>query len=333
MAFNATVSAATPITRSGSDRISESDYHGLMRTVEYDSIAGYLSSIQENPAIKGMFMFDSMGQDTLTEGRKIRPGGQVPLNEDSEDIPMQTNQSGFPYSWGASYFRKGAYWTRQTASQDDIGEIQSQGQYLKDSGMRTIKFAMSDALDRGVDPTTTQFLCNDGMGLVDSGRPNPDPDGGTWSNLVASAATTITPSLLDDARQLAWNIPMPNGDKCYGQTVDKIYIPAAYENALRIVLKTENDVGTAINDINPEYNRGWKYEVIPELTANNIFFTLKGYNSPENTLKFRWRENPTVVPLDFDRNPDMSGMRIRFAFTIGCVDPRNKIMGAALTAL
>lgn len=329
MAFTATPSALSRITRTGSDRLNVGDYD-LRHSTIYDKAVDDVMAELSAPELEGLFMMDNMPFDTESVSRKAYPGGQVPLNDDDDTIPLMQDSHGFPYTWGANYFRLGREWTQQTEDEDDTGMVAKSASFLSAAAQRTIRAARVDALDRGVDAATTQFLCSDGLCLIDGGRPNPDPNGGTWSNLEATGA--ITPDLLEDARLNALAVTAQNGDKLYLE-LDTIYIRPVYENDLLIALNSLGKVNSANNDINPEHGRGWNYKVIKELEANNIFYSVKQpMMGDELGLRFRWRVAPNVKPTWVERNPDIKGVRIRMAFTIGCMDPRASLRGGPLTA-
>jgi hypothetical protein len=329
MPYNETPSAVSSKTRSASDQVKVQDYDGLIYQVSYDTITDGVQSDFEASVLKSLFMMGNMSKDTLSQGNLTRPGGQVPLNDDDNEIPMLTNRRGFDYLWQAYQFRLGYTYTKRMEEEDSIGEIARFDSYLRDAAKRTLRETLIDALDRGVDPTTAPFLCEDGLGLIDSGRPNPDPNAGTWSNLFSSGEISI--SMLNSARLAVSRIPHDNGDRSY-QNIDTIYIPDTYENSIRVVLGTANDVGTAINDINPEYNRGWKYKVIPELRANNIFYSLTGVSDPDKGLKFLWRIAPEIDPIRYE-DPHKKGAVLRFRFAYGCDSPRFKLAGGPLDSL
>lgn len=328
MPYSETPSALSAYQRSGSDKLSPYDYtlrHNTIYTKVHDDVVAELDA----PELMQLFRVDSMEFDEVSEGRNAEPGGQVPMNEDGEALPLQNDSKGFPYTWGAYYYRLGRSWTRRTESEDDVGAVSKSAMRLTNAAKRTIRAARVDALDRGVDPTgTTQFLCADGEALIADARPNPDPNAGTWSNLEALG--DITPDLLEDARLNALAVTAQNGDQLFS-TISKIYIRPAYENDLLVALNSLGKVGTALNDINPEKGRGWQYEVINELQSNQIYYTISNGDMDEMGLKFRWRAAPTVVPIN-PEDPDVMGIRIRFAFAIGCIDPRTSLRGGKLNA-
>jgi len=267
--------------------------------------------------------------ETVTVQGKLYPGGTAPINRDTDDLPYMTAGEGFAHSYQTYNYRNAVKHERTLEEVDDVGSISEEANWLFDTGRRTLLNAMADVFNRAVAPTNAPFLCADGMYVVDAARPNPDPRAGTWSN--EETIGDITEDLLFTAALNASQMRGPNGDRLH-QKIVKLYIKPDYEQVLWKELNTALEVGVSVNTANWAKAR-FTYEVIPELTDDAIFYSVSdNLKGPKNGLMIRWRVKPGIMPVEME-NPDVIAKRIRFAFGLGCYDPRYAWRGGQLNAL
>ena len=327
MDITKTPSAISSLGITGSEMLTPETYVNLINAYGDEVMEGTYGTI-EDEQLMGLFLIKDQKQDIYKIKTKMRPGGVVPLSRDGDDLTFMTAVEGFPYELRTYQYRLAIKHERKLEEVDDIGTITSQYDWLMDASKRTLKYAMADVFNRGVDPTTAPFLCPDGLALIDSGRPNPDPKVPTWSNLEASSA--ITEEALFTAHSNAWSMTDAKGDPLR-QKIQKIYIPQSAERLMWQLLKTDKKIGSANNDANWAAGR-FDFEVMDELTSDSIFYMVGDAKSNDNGLQFRFQKRPSLADLNFE-NPDIMGKRIRFSFGIGCLDPRYVWRGGALTGL
>jgi len=181
--------------------------------------------------------------------------------------------------------------------------------------------------NRAVSPSNAPFVCLDGMYLIDTARPNPDPHAPAWSNQESNAG--ITADSLFAATLNAHNTIGPNGDPLRLK-IKKILIPIANDKTLWTLLNTDRAVGSGNNDANWASGSRFNYEVMDDLTSASIFYLLDDPKSKKNGLELRWRVRPALADINFE-NPDIMGKRIRFGFGLGCLDPRYVWRGGVIS--
>lgn len=325
--FAETASATTVYPFAHSDVLTQQHFENLIHGT-YDELEEAFKADLSGSVLMNMFREVTQKFETVTVRGKLYPGGTAPLNRDTDELPFMTAGEGFGHTYQTYNYRNAVKHERTLEEVDDVGVIAERAEWLFDTARRTILNAMADVFNRGVGATTWPFLCADGMGLIDADRPNPDPKAGTWSNQETTG--DITEDLLFTAALNASKMRGPNGDRLH-QTIAKLYIPPDYEQTLWKELNTALEVGVSTNTGNWAKSR-FQYEVIPELTDTAIFYSLTDTKGKKNALQIRWRVKPGVSDLAME-NPDVMGKRIRFAFGLGCYDPRYAWRGGELNAL
>ena len=325
--FTQTASAATQKQRTGSDLQTQEQYANLINA-RVDEILDQTFGEPGSTQLDGLFVMKDQKYDTHLVRTKTRPTGTMPLNRDADSLPFIDGQEGFDYTFRTYNYRQAVKHERRLQEVDDIGIITEQYSWLMDNAKRTLKWAQVDVLNRALGTSGAPFLCLDGMYLLDSARPNPDPRVANWSSLESTA--DITADALFTAQLNANNTAGPNGDPLRLK-IKKILIPQAYEKVFWTLTNSQNIVSSANNDANWARGR-FEYEVLDDLSSNIIFYLLDDPKSEKNGLQMRWTNRPSLADIDFE-NPDIMGKRLRMTFGIGCLDPRNVWRGGALNAL
>lgn len=327
-----TASAKTPIYRTGSGILTNEQFPTIIRDAlneQIDEIMDAWTGKVEMDQLKGLFLEKSQAKLVHTVHTKVTPNNTVPLHRDADDdIKMFDAQEGFGYTFRTYTYAAGVSWEKQLMEVDDVGAIADKFTWLVEGSDRTLKNSLADALNRGVDPTSAPFLCIDGMYLIDSDRPNPDPRAPSWSNEEADA--DITEDALFAAKLNAYNTIGPNGEYLR-QKIQKIYIPQAYELAAYKLKMSDKEVGNANNTANWAAGN-FPFEVLDDLTSNFIYYMMESPKSEKNGLQLRWRVRPSMDDINY-QNPYKDGKAIRFAFGLGCLDPRYVWRGGKLNAL
>jgi len=323
-----TASAVAKLGITGSDTLTPETFPNLINAYVDEVMEGTYGKIEEEQ-LMSYFLIKDQKNEVYKIKTKNRPGGSVPLSRDGDDLTFITAGEGFPYEFRTYDYRLGVKHERKLEEVDDIGAITSRYDWLMDASKRTFKYAMADVLNRAVKPTNAPFLCPDGMYLIDSARPNPDPKVPNWSNEEADSA--ITEEALFTAYSNAHNMLDCKGDPMR-QKIMKILIPQAAERIMWTLLKTEKKLDSANNNMNWAAGR-FPYEVVDELTASAIFYLVGDPKSKDNGLEFRFRTRPELKDITFGSNPDIMGKRIRFSFGMGSLDPRYVWRGGLITGL
>jgi len=327
MDITKSASAVSQLGITGSDTLSQEDFINLINGY-VDEVMEQTYGTVESEQLMGLFRVNDQKQDLYKIKTKNRPGGVVPLSRDGDDLTFMTAGEGFPYEFSMYQYRLGIKHERKLEEVDDIGAITSQYDWLMDTSKRTMKLAQADVFNRAVTPTNAPFLCPDGMYLIDSARPNPDPKVPDWSNEEASSA--ITEEAFFTAHSNAWAMTDAKGDPLR-QKILKLLIPQSAERLVWKLLKTDKKLNSANNDANWAAGR-FEFEVLEDLTSDSIFYLVGDPKSKDNGLQFRFQNRPSLADINFE-NPDIMGKRIRFSFGIGSLDPRYVWRGGPLTGL
>lgn len=323
-----TASAKTAYQTSGGDLLTKEQFSNTIHAY-VDEIFDVWFGEPGNMQLEGLFRSVDQKTENYTMQSKVRPNGTVPLRRDADDLSFIEPQEGFGYTFSTYMYGQGVKHERELMELDDVGAITDRYEWLMDNSKRTLKNALADVFNRAVAPSSAPFVCLDGMYLIDSARPNPDPKAPAWSNEEATG--DITAASLFTATLNAHNTIGPNGDPLR-QKITKILIPIAYDKTMWTLLNTDRAVGSANNDANWASGSRFNYEVLDDLTSNSIFYMMDDAKSKKNGLQIRWRQRPSMADINFE-NPDIMGKRIRFSFGLGCLDPRYVWRGGALNAL
>lgn len=320
------------IQRSGSGILTKEQFPNIIRDAlssQIDEIMEAWTGKVEMDQLKNLFLEKSQSKLVHTIHTKVRPNHTVPLHRDADDeIKMLDGTEGFGYTFRTVTYAAGVSWEKELMELDDVGAISDKFEWLVEASDRTLRNMLADVLNRAVDPTSAPLLCLDGMYLIDSARPNPDPHAPAWSNEEATA--DITEDALFAAKLNAHNTVGPNGE-LLRQKITKIYIPQAYEMVAWKLQNSSQEVGNANNTAN--WAKGnFPFEVLNDLTSNSIFYVMDSPKSEKNGLQLRWRVRPSMADINY-QNPYKEGKAIRFACGVGCLDPRYVWRGGALNVL
>jgi len=328
-----TASAKAALQRTGSGILTKEQFPNMIRDkieLQIDEMMEAWTGRVDASQLKGLFLKKSQKGLIHRVQTTVRPNDIVPLRRDADDdIQLISAGEGFGYTFRTHLFALGVAWERELTEVDDVGAIAQKFEWLTEAAERTYKHAMADILNRGIKPTSAPILSLDGMYLVDSGRPNPDPRAPSWSNEESDA--DITEDAWFAAKLNAYNTIGPNGE-LLRLKINKALIPQAYEMVAWKLTNSDKEVGNANNTANWAAAAGPKYEILDDLTTNCIYYILDNPQSEKNGLQMRERNAPSLADIRF-QNPDKEGKRIRFAIGFGCLDPRYVWRGGLLNAL
>ncbi len=281
------------------------------------------------------FVEKTMRQEYANMNSYRQIGGLVPQNRDTEDIPFATTGDGFSFSVVSYNYRRGIQIEKTLMEVDDVGVAKNRQAELARSAKLTLEHAMADVFNRGVDDGTMStgapILCDDGMYLCDSGRPNANPDASSWSNLEASSA--ITPDSIFQA-QLNARATRSDDGELYPLSIKAIVCrPQDSKNLWEI--RNSNYRPTDAFNVNNYFkdNKDATFDVVvyDYLTSANIFYWLDSPKSDNNELYLYWRVRPEFATWVNGDNPDVTSQRVRFAFGLGAGSPRKSLRGGRVS--
>ena len=274
---------------------------------------------------QGDKLYDSMdlNQRTWTTQTTVG-GGNTPRNSDGEAIPRDRMGMGFAHSMTTVQYRKAMEWTRELL-EDNLypNAIPDKAMELMLGARRTVEEIMADGINRGLGTSGAPFLCEDGMYLWDSARPNPVAIAGTWSNLETTGALSV--SMFFTA---GLNFRL-NRDAKGNKAVMKlgtIVIRPHEAKTMHELLGSPLEPTSALNKVNWANSAGLSYEIYDHMTTAQVIFKA---TDGKNELYQLWRVRPGTLPVETG-DPDVFAVRTRFRYGLGCLRPSN-LRAAALS--
>lgn len=329
--FNSTKSAKSPLVNHPSDTMTSQGFQLALKRGLDKVWKREFEALQQ-----GMQFFKEMQlQREFANYNTYRQiSGLVPQNRDTEDIPFATTGDGFGFSVVSYNYRRGIKIEKTLQEVDDVGVARNRQADLARGAKLTLEHAMADVFNRGVnDGVMTNgapILCDDGCYLIDSGRPNANPDGGTWSNQESTGA--ISPAAIFQCQVNARNTRADDGE-LYPLYV-KAIICRPQDSKVLWEIRNSNYRPTDAFHVNNYFkdNKDATFDVVvyDYLTSSNLFYLLDNPKSDNNELYFFWRVRPEFATWIGD-NPDVTKQRVRFAFGIGAGSPRKTWRGGIVS--
>ena len=243
--------------------------------------------------------------------------GTVSQNRDSEDLPYDEMGLGFDWELSVNTFRGAIQIEKELVEDELYGVIADRQQELVESEALTRELVLADVFNRALGASGAPFICEDGMYLIDSDRPNAFKRAGTWSNLEAPSA--ITPLSIFTAQLSFAGNTDERGQKAPMKLV-KIIIHPNEEKDLWEILKSDLRPTDAMNAANYQKGR-FQYEVYDMMTAQQImYYGADAFSSPKNELRFGDRVAPQLETWTTNGG-DVTHQRIRTRYGVGCGRP------------
>jgi phage major head subunit gpT-like protein len=317
----------SPIQNTGSDLFTSEAFKAALTK-------GLLKVFKREFAIveQGMQFFREESQkresETIQAYRQI--GGSVPQNRDADEIPYVTTSDGFSYTRQTFNYRRGLAIERTLMEVDDVGVIRNRQADLARNAAITREQACADVFNRMLGTAGAPVLADDGMYLIDSDRPNADPNGGLWSNLESTAV--ISP---DSIFQAQLNARATTGDDGELFPLKIQYIVCRPQDSKKLWEIANSDYRpTDAMNVNNYFKEmaDAKFDVIvyDHLTAANIIYGLCDPKSDMNELQYVWRVKPSFLTWQDGTNPDIMRQRVRMAFGLALGSPRKAWRGGAV---
>jgi hypothetical protein len=275
-----------------------------------------LKKDMEQP-IQGLQFFRERSVQKKTNNYQSVYGlGLISQNDDAEALPVDEKGIGFDWSVTNYVHRGSIAITRELKETEQYGTIGDMQSDLIVSARNTVEYVCADAINRALGTSGAPFLCEDGMYLIDSARPNAYAPAGAWSNLESTSALT-----LDAIFNAALNFRKHTNKRGYlaSQKLMKVIIRPDEEKTMFELAKSNKRPADAMNAAN--WAEGIDYMVYDYMTTQQAMYVSVDPKSAANQLVFEWRVTPQVETFEAGDNPDVIKQRVRAAWGIGCGRP------------
>ena len=240
--------------------------------------------------------------------------GNISRSRDADYIPHDEKSLGFDHSITNYIYRGRVGHEKSLLETEQYGQIGDNQEELAQAAVRTMELVMADVFNRGLGASGAPFLCEDGMYLIDSARPNPHPAAGTWSNLESTGA--ISAAGIYQAQLNAAAYRNERGH-LHPLKVEMLVIRPQDEEDVWEIVNSDKRPSDAMNAKNFQFGR-FQYRVYNYLTTPSVFYKLSGI---KNELYFQERVSPEFTTWQGADNPDMYWQRVRFAMGVGALRP------------
>lgn len=274
---------------------------------------------ESNRPREGMQFFRNLPMKKATHKFQSYYGlGTVSQNRDTEDLPYDEMGLGFDNEMSVNTFRGAIKIERELVEDEQYGVISGRQAELVESERLSRELVLADVFNRALGTSGAPFVCEDGMYLIDSDRPNAFKRAGTWSNLDDTSA--ITPNQIF-AVQLEFATYTDERGQLSPQKMTHIIHRPAEEQTVWEILNSDKRPYDAQNAKNFQYGR---FEAITYnmLTASIALYAAVpgGFKSQRNELLFGDRQSPSLETWMTNGN-DVTHQRIRTRYGVGCNRP------------
>jgi phage major head subunit gpT-like protein len=210
------------------------------------------------------------------------------LYEQSGIMPRVSFDKGYPTTLTHKEYTVAMDIQRKLLDDNRYPQILQAAQQLGDSAALKRE---SDALSVFNNADSSSFLGGDGVALASASHPaSPTKSGVTQDNISALALDAAN---VETVRQ-AMTAVVDDTNNLAGVQPTLLLVPTALENAAAIITGTEQAIGGANNDINPQFGR-FRYKVWPGLTNSTAWFMIDEIKMRQSLYWF------DRVPLDVHR--------------------------------
>jgi hypothetical protein len=235
-----------------------------------------------------------------------------PKNQGGQISYVQTRQ-GFPKEFVHEEYSLGAIVTRIMYEDDQYRYINTFPKLLARSMRLTEEVLAWNHFNRAFNASYTGA---DGVCLLNSAHPTVGVGGGTYSNILSTAAD-LDQTSLETMVQVVMDMTDDQGMKIQLKP-DKLIVPTASWAIASKLLDTNKVVGSADNDINPLIGIGFRTLVCPYLTDNDSWYVTTDCT---DGLTWLWRRRTEAL-----RDNEFDTQNLKFATTArhssGWINPR-----------
>lgn len=240
--------------------------------------------------------------------------GLAVVKSEGSSISYDSERQGFTTRYSHVVYALGFIITREIFEDDQYDIVgQKKAKALARSMRQTKEIVGANVINRAF---TAGYTGGDGVVLCSASHPN--VAGGTWSNIIATAADLSEAAL----EQATIDIAAFRDDRglLIAAKPKKLLIhPASVFEAARI-LKTEGRVGTADNDLNALKTMG----IIPEVVVNHYLTDSDAWfilTDVKDGLKY-WERRGDSFDVDNDFDTENAKFKATGRYSFGHTDPR-----------
>ena len=241
------------------------------------------------------------------EDMSISSFGLAIQTGENQAVSFDTEQQGFNDTYQHAKYTLGFVITKEMYEDDQydvVGERKAKG--LAFAMRQTREVVGANVLNRAFN---TSYVYGDGKALCRSDHPN--IKGGTWSNVIGTAADISEAALEQATIDIAkWT---DDAGKRIQVRVDKIVVPVDIDFDTGKILKAEFEVGTSSNT--PNLVRGrfpGGYVVNHYLTDTDAWFIIT--NAPNGLKYFNRRDDTFTMDDDFGTDNALFKATARYSF-------------------
>lgn len=240
--------------------------------------------------------------------------GLAVVKPEGASISYDTERQGFTTRYNHVVYALGFVITREMM-EDDLYDVvgQKKAKGLAFSMRQTKEIVGANVYNRAFN---TSYTGGDGKAMIVSDHPN--VSGGTWSNVLATAADISEASL----EQASIDIQAFVNDRglLIAAKPKSLIITPSQEFEVKRILGTEGRVATANNDLNALKTMG----IIPEVVVNHYLTDTDAWfirtNVKEGLKYFSRRDDEFGTDNDFDT--ENAKFKATARYTFGWTDPR-----------
>ena len=245
--------------------------------------------------------------------------GLLAVKNEAQGIGYDTEKQGFTTRYTHVVYALGFTVSREIFEDDQydiVGQRKAQG--LAFSARQTKETVAANVYNRAFN---SSYTFGDGDELLSSSRPN--IAGGTWSNIIATAAD-VSEAALEQAFIDIAGFTTDRGLKIAVKP-QSIIVPKEIDFEVNKIMKTEYEVGTANNTVNIVRGRFPGGIIVNHyLTDTDAWFIRT--NAPHGMKHFERRADQFDMDNDFDT--ENAKFKVTGRYSFGMTDPRG-IYGSA----
>jgi|TARA_R110002126_G_scaffold105559_4_gene239927 hypothetical protein len=276
--------------------------------------------------IQGLDMWNvrTTGKDAARHSY-VASGGVIPQNRDVDRLPRQQPIQGFDNTYAPVGYRMAMWIEKRLLETQQFDVVDKQMADLNRSARLTVELYAALPFNTTFD-SSVDWVCADGLRLIDSARNREDKAGGTWTNLETGGVPT-------QARVGQMRLNFRKNKDEFGDpaplTMNELIIPPDLEDTVIENLESAQQPGTALNNKNFLTKYNLSYKVWDYLTSSTAWFG----RAPKDSLYelyWYWGSNPAidVTPVTYSSNPDVMGNRLRM-FMVSGADRPHSVRGNA----
>lgn len=273
---------------------------GTLATLVWPGIKSvYGIEYKQYPALYSQFFTKEKSTQTFERMQGVTSLPLAGIKEEGGDLPFVGISQAFQKDYTNVTYAIGTVVTREMMEDEKYGVIKKLPKLLAQSMYQTEETIAHNVLNNGF--TTEESA--DGSTVFSTTHPLAGQAGGTEQNTLTTAADLNQSSLeqaLIDISDLVDDQSLKL--RCYAKT---LVVPTASQWIAEKILKTNKEVGSADNTMNPMSNQNIKLVVSPYLTDNDAWFLVT--DCPEGLTFFTRRE------ADVDRDNDFDSHNLKFS--------------------